>query len=53
MKRVLTPLDKSVLLPSELTSATSATDAAIQKNVFGSVMTTLIFLNEELGDDNS
>ena len=36
MKNVLTPLTKSVLVPLELTAAASATDAAIQKKIFGS-----------------
>ena len=33
-----------------LTAAASATDAAIQKKIFGSGTTTLIFSNEELND---
>ena len=41
---------KSVLVPLGLTAAVSATDAAIQKKIFESQMTTIIFLNEELHD---
>ena len=50
MTNVLIPLTKSVLVPLGLTAAMSATDAAIQKNIFGSRMTTLIFSNEEFDD---
>ena len=50
MKRVLRPLAKNVLLPLVLTAATSAADAAIQKKIFGSGMTALIILNEEMED---
>ena len=39
---------KSVLIPSGLTGVASATDAAIQKQIFGSGMATLIILNEEI-----
>ena len=54
----LKSLAKSVLIPLGLTAAASATDAAIQKKVFGSVrpldlasrMTTLIISNEEMND---
>ena len=49
MKNVLTPLSKSVLVPVGLTAAASATDAAIQKKVFGSG-TTLVFPNEKISD---
>ena len=35
MKNLLTPLSKSVLIPLGLTAATSATDAALQKKIFG------------------
>ena len=45
---VLKPLAKSVLVPLGLT--TSATDTAIQKKIFRSGTTTLIFSNEELND---
>ena len=41
----------SFLIPLELTAATvSEADAAIQKNIFGSRMTTLIISNEEKND---
>ena len=36
MKNVLTLLAKGVLMPLESTAAESATDAAIQKKIFGS-----------------
>ena len=47
---VLKPLAKSVLILSGLTTATSATDAAIHKKMFGSGTTTLIISNEEIND---
>ena len=40
MKNVLKTLAKSVLIPLGLTALASATDAAIQKKLFGSGMTT-------------
>ena len=45
MEDVLKPLAKSVLIPLGLRAAVSATDAAIQKKVFGSAMT---ISNEEM-----
>ena len=42
MKNVLSLLTKNVLLPLGVTAATSATDAAVQKNIYGSGMTTII-----------
>ena len=48
MRNVLTPLAKSVLIPLELTLAGYATDAASQKNIYGSGATTLIVSNEEM-----
>ena len=48
MKNALTPIAKSVLVPFGLTGAASATDAAIQKKILGSCMTTLVFSNENL-----
>ena len=36
MKHTLKPLGKSVLIPLGITAAASATDAAIQKKMFGS-----------------
>ena len=50
MKNVPKSLAKWVLIPLGLTAAASATDAAIQKNIFGSSMTTLIISNEETND---
>ena len=49
-KNALKPLAKSVLIPLGLTAVASATDAAIQKKIFGSGMTTLIISNEEMND---
>ena len=45
MKNVLTPLAKNVLLPLRVTTAASAADAAIQKKIYGSGITTLMFSN--------
>ena len=50
MKNVFKPLAKSDLILSGLTAATSATNAATQKKVFESGMTTLIISNEEMDD---
>ena len=50
MKNVLKPLAKTVLIPLGLTSAAQATDAAIQKKIFGSGTTTLIISNEKMND---
>ena len=47
---IFKPLAKSVLTPLGLTATTSATDAAIYKNMFGSGVTTLITSNEEMND---
>ena len=47
---MLTSLSKSVLVALELIAAVSATDAAIQKNNFGSSMTILVFSKEEVDD---
>ena len=51
VKNVLTPLAKNVLVPSELTAADSATDAAIQKKIYGSGTTTLVFSNAGLNNN--
>ena len=64
MKNALKPLDKSILIPLELTAASLAKDAAIHKKMSGSgrrtldlasplsdlasCLTTLIILNEEM-----
>ena len=45
---VLRPLAKSVLVFLKLTAA--ATDAAIQKKIFGSGTTTLVLSDEDLND---
>ena len=50
IKNVLKPLAKSILMLLELTSAACATDPAFHKKMFGSGMTTLIILNEEMND---
>ena len=49
MKNVLTPLAKTVLIPLGLTAVASATDAAIQYNIFGSG-TMVVFSNEKIDD---
>ena len=48
MKRLLTPLAKSCLLPLELLAGMSATDAAIQKKTYGSGTTALIISNKDM-----
>ena len=51
IKNVLKPLAKSVLIPLGLTVATSATDSAIHKKMFGSGMKiSLIISNQEIND---
>ena len=50
MKNVLIPIVKIILVPSELVGATSATDAAFQKKIYGSGMVTLIISNQEVKD---
>ena len=50
MKNLFQPLAKNVLLSSELIGEASGTDAAIQKKVSKSGMTTLIIYNEEMGN---
>ena len=50
MNNVLKPLAKSALISFGLTAAAAATDAAIHKKIFGSGITTLIILNEEIND---
>ena len=47
---VIKPLAKSVLIPSGLTAAASATDEAIHKKIFGSGFTTLIISSKEMED---
>ena len=51
MKSVITPLAKSVLIPSGLTAAASAADAGIHKKILGSGNnTTLIISNKDMDD---
>ena len=50
MKNVLTPIAKNVLLPTGVTAAALATNAAIQKKIYGLGMTTLITSNKEMKD---
>ena len=50
MKDVLKPLAKSVLIPLGITTATSATDAAIHRKTFGSGNTILIITKKEIND---
>ena len=47
---VLKPLAKSVIKPSGLSAAASATDAAIHNKILGSGFTTLVISNEEIED---
>ena len=47
---MLKPLAKSVLIPLGLTTAASATDAAIHKKTSGSGNITLIISKEEIKD---
>ena len=46
MKNILTPLTKSVLIPLSLAAVASATEAAIQKKIYGWEMTTLVTSNK-------
>ena len=48
VENVLKPLAKSILVPLGLTETASATDAVIQKKVFGLSMTILIILTKEV-----
>ena len=50
MENVPKSLAKSILIAIGLTAAASATNAVIQKKVYGSAMTTLIMSNEEMDD---
>ena len=47
---VLKSLTKNVLVPLELTATASAIGTAVQKKLFGSGTTTLIFSNKDLSD---
>ena len=46
IKNILKSLPKSVWIPLKLTTAASATDAAIHKKIFGSGNTTILNSNE-------
>ena len=48
IKNIRAPLGKNVMVPLGLTEAASTTDTAIQKKSFGSGMTTLLILNEDI-----
>ena len=50
MRNVLKPLAKSFLIPLGSTSAAPAADAAIQRKMFWSGMTTMIISNDEMND---
>ena len=50
MKNALMPLAKSVLIPLGLTAAETATDATIQKKIYGSDMTAMTVANKEMKD---
>ena len=50
MKNVLTPLARSVLIPLGSTAAASATNADIQKKIYGSGTAALIISIEEMED---
>ena len=50
IRNLLELLAKNVLIPLWLTTATSTTDAAIHKKMFGSGYATLIISNKELED---
>ena len=50
MKNVFKPLAKKLLLLLGLTVAASSTGTTINRKMFGSGMTTLIILNEEMND---
>ena len=50
MKNALMPLAKSVLIPLGLTAAETATDATIQKKIYGSDMTAMTVSNKEMKD---
>ena len=47
---LLKPLSKTAVIPLGLTATASATDAAIDKKMFGSDTTTLIISNVEMND---
>ena len=51
MKNVITPLAKSVLIPSGLTAAASAADAWIHKKILGSGNNTILIISNKDMDD--
>ena len=50
MKSVLTPQAKNVLLPFGLSAGVAATDAGIQKKIYGSGTAALIISKKEMED---
>ena len=50
LMKVAVPLAKNILALLGITAAAAAIDAGIQKNIHGSVETTLIILNKEMND---
>ena len=48
IKKILTPLAQSALIPLGLTAVASAADAGIHKKILGSGNTTLIISNDEM-----
>ena len=50
VKNVLKSLAKNVLLPFGVSEGIPASDATIQKKIYGSGTTALIILKEEMGD---
>ena len=51
MKNVITPLAKSVLIPSGLTAAASTADAGIHKKILGSGNNTKLIISDKDMDD--
>ena len=50
LMKITVPLTKNILAPLGITAAASAIDAAIQKKIHGSGLTTLIISNKEMND---
>ena len=50
MKNVLRPLAKTIAVPLGLTTTASETDTAMERKIYGSGTTTLVFLKEYLND---
>ena len=53
IKQLITPVAKSVLIPLGLTAAASATNAALQKKIYGSGTIAAIISNEEMEDNEN